>query len=150
MKCCFVFILRILALEGALQEQCSLQDLRLICRGHTLPDSMRGQVWQRLLTSSLSNKGLEHFNEIFDLPNQSKLREDCQSLVSNLDNDEEDKVSILSDLESLLTHYCKSHGINYETNNGWFHILTPLVSLKLPKDELYTYFNSILEAYTPR
>lgn len=140
---------RILALEGALQEQCGLQDLRLICRGHTLPESMRAQVWQRLLTSSLS-KGLEHFNEIFDLPNQSKLREDCQILVGNLDNDEEDKVSILSDLESLVTHYCKSHNINYETNNGWFHILTPLVSLKLPKDELYTYFNSILESYTPR
>lgn len=142
---------RILALEGALQEQCSLYDLRLICRGHEIPESMRGLVWQRLLgLSAGSINGLDRFNEIFDLTNQSKLREDCSVLVEKLDNEEEDKVSILSDLESLVTHYCKSHGINYDSNNGWIHILAPLVSLKLPKNELYCYFNAILESYIPR
>jgi hypothetical protein len=30
------------------------------------------------------------------------------------------------------------------------HILTPLVSLKLPKNELYSYFNAILDSYIPR
>ncbi|EFX89462.1 hypothetical protein DAPPUDRAFT_40846, partial [Daphnia pulex] len=141
----------ILALEGALQEQCSLHDLRLICRSKSIPDSMRGQVWYRLLGSSTgSPDGLERFNEIFDLANQSKLREDCKIFVEKLDNEEEDKVSILSDLESLVTHYCKTRHINYDPNNGWMHILTPLVSLKLPKNELYSYFNAILDSYIPR
>lgn len=141
----------ILALEGALDEQCSLHDLRLICRSKSIPDSMRGQVWHRLLGSSTgSTNGLERFNEIFDLTNQSKLREDCNILVKKLDNEEEDKVSILSDLESLVTHYCKTHHVNYEPNSGWLSILTPLVCLKLPKNELYSYFNAILDSYIPR
>lgn len=141
-----------LALEGALAENCSLEDLKRICRGHIIPDAMRVQTWHRLLGSPTftSPDGLDSFNEIFDLENQSLLREDCQVFVGQLENDEEDKVSILSDLESLVTHYCKSHNLNYEQNNGWLHILTPLVSLKLPKNELYTYFSSILESYTPR
>jgi hypothetical protein len=112
---------------------------------------MRGQVWHRLLgSSSGSPNGLERFNEIFDLANQSKLREDCNIFVEKLDNEDEDKVSILSDLESLVTHYCKTHHINYDPTNGWMHILTPLVSLKLPKNELYSYFNAILDSYIPR
>lgn len=112
---------------------------------------MRGQVWHRLLGSPTgSTNGLERFNEIFDLTNQSKLREDCNILVEKLDNEEEDKVSILSDLESLVTYYCKIHHLNYEPNSGWFHIITPLVSLKLPKDELYSYFSAILDSYIPR
>lgn len=148
----FAFSLfRILALEGALQEQCGLHDLRLICRGHSIPDSMRTQVWQRLLGLSASSiNELDRFNEIFDLVNQSKLREDLGILVEKLDNEDEDKVSILSDLESLVTHYCKTHHINYETNNGWLHILIPLVSLKLPKNELYSYFNAVLDSYIPQ
>lgn len=138
-------------MEGALQEQCSLHDLRLICRGHNIPDSMRGQVWQRLLGfSSNSLNGLDEFNEIFDLENQSKLREDLGLLVRKLDNEDEDKVSILSDLESLVTHYCKTHQINYEPENGWLDVLIPLVSLKLPQNELYSSFSAVLESYIPR
>ena len=112
---------------------------------------MRVQVWMRLLgLSSEALNGLDRFNEIFDLANQSQLREELNILVEKLDNEEEDKVSILSDLESLVTHYCKTHQIKYEPNNGWLHILTPLVSLKLPKNDLYSYFNAILESYIPR
>lgn len=112
---------------------------------------MRAQVWQRLLGLSTSCiNGLDSFNEIFDLVNQSNLREDLSILVVILDNEYEDKVSILSDLESLVTHYCKTHNINYESNNGWLHILTPLVFLNLPPNELYSYFNTILDSYIPQ
>nr|CAG4641587.1 EOG090X03TX [Eurycercus lamellatus] len=147
----FLGFSRILALEGALTEQCSLEDLKLICRGHTIPGHLRAQTWYRLLglPASSSQDGLDGFNEIFDLPNQSILREDCQVLVTRLDNEEEDKVSILSDLESLVTHYCKSHHISYDPINGWLHVLAPLISLKLPKNEIYSYFSTILESYTP-
>nr|CAG4650055.1 EOG090X03TX [Sida crystallina] len=138
-------------LDASLQESCSLQELRLLCRGQTIPDSLRVAVWHRLLSlpTSCTSNGLESFNEIFDLSNQSALRDDCGQLVGELDNDEEDKVSILSDLESLLTHYCKSHRKVYETKNGWLHILKILVSMKLSKNEMYLYFTALLESYIP-
>ena len=132
-------------------EPCSLQDLRLICRGRVIPETMRLQIWHRFLGISVDHSdGLENFNEIYDLSNQSVLRDDCGLLVSRLDNDEEDKVSILSDLESLLTHYCKSHNKNYHSDSSWMHVLTPLISLKLPKCEIYTLFNTIIDSYVPR
>ena len=146
----YVYFNRVLALEGALSEPCSLNDLRLVCRGHAIPNTMRAQVWHRFLGLSANENGLEKFDEIFDLPNQSTLREDCRILVKKLDNEEEDKLSILSDLESLLTHYCKSHKVSYDSNNGWHNILSSLVSLKLPKNELYAYFSAVIETFIPR
>lgn len=109
---------------------------------------MRVQTWHRLLGSPTD--GLDGFDEIFDLTNQSVLREECRVLVDRLDNDDEDKVSVLSDLESLVTHYCKTCQISYEPDNGWLHILAPLIALKLPKNELYAYFSTIVESYVPR
>ena len=71
-----------MALEGALEEQCGLHDLKLICRGQNIPDSMRVQVWLRLLgLSSEALNGLDRFNEIFDLANQSQLREELKILI---------------------------------------------------------------------
>ena len=143
-------MIRILAVEAALLESCSLEDLRLVCRGHTIPNSMRPQIWHRFLGLISNRNSFETFNEIFDLPNQTVLRNDCRILVESLDNEEEDKVLILSDLESLLTHYCKSHSINYESNNGLLDVITPLVSLNFSKNEIYGYFNAINESFIPR
>lgn len=133
-------------------EQVALEDLKRICRGHIVPDTMRVQTWHRLLGSPAftSADGMDSFNEIFDLPNQSVLRDDLRVLVARLDNEEEDKVSILSDLESLVTHYCKSQQLVYNSKNGWLDLLTPLVSLKLPKNELFAYFSTLLDSYIPR
>lgn len=144
--------IRVSALEGALLEPCSLQDLRLLCRGHIIPEPLRVQVWQRLLGStknSISN-GIENFGEIFDLKNQSQLRDDCGTLVEKLQNDESEKVSILSDIESLITHFCKSHHTEYKTDNGMLDLIKPLISLKLPKNELFNLFCSVKESYIPR
>jgi TBC1 domain family member 23 len=138
-------------LEASLQEGCGLQELRLLCRGQPIPDHVRGQIWHRLLGLSASyTNSFDSFNEIFDLSNQSALRGDCSKLVYELSNDEEDKVCILSDLESLLTHYCKSYNKVYQYENGWLHILKVLVSMKLTKNELYQFFTSIMETYIPR
>lgn len=93
---------------------------------------------------------LDHFNEIYDLPNQSVLREDCTSFVSKLGNDEEDKLSVVSDLESILTFYCKSRNLNYERSNGWIELLLPLLTLKVPRSTTYNLFEAIRDTYVPQ
>jgi hypothetical protein len=70
--------------------------------------------------------------------------------AAKLGNEDEDKVSVISDLESILTCYCKSTKTKYEKGNGWIEILLPLLSLKLPRSETYNLLDSILHQYIPR
>lgn len=93
---------------------------------------------------------LDNFNEIFDLTNQTVLREDCTNFVSKLGNEEEDKLSVVSDLESILTFYCKSRNLKYDRNNGWIELLLPLLTLKVPKSITYNLFEAIKDAYIPQ
>ena len=74
----------------------------------------------------------------------------CFLLTDKLGNDEEDRVSIVSDLESVLTCYCKTKGLTYEINNGWLEILAPLLDLKFSRAELYNCFCSIVSKYIPK
>jgi hypothetical protein len=69
---------------------------------------------------------------------------------ANLGNEDEDKVSVISDLESILTFYCKSKSLKYEKGNGWIEILLPLIALKLPRCGTYNLFEAIKNSYIPR
>ena len=44
-------------------------------------------------------------------------------LSDRLGNEEEDKVSVVSDLESIVTFYSKSRGLDYVPGNGWLGVL---------------------------
>ena len=72
------------------------------------------------------------------------------SLSDRLGNDEADRVSVMSDVESVLTHYCKSQRDTYRRGNGWMELLQPLVPLKLNKPELYFTLTNILQRYIPK
>lgn len=93
---------------------------------------------------------LDNFNEIFDLPNQQELREDCTKLVSKLDNDGEEQISIVSDLESIITFYCKSRNLTYSRNNGWIELLLPLLTLKIPICTVFNLFEAIRDNFIPQ
>lgn len=67
-----------------------------------------------------------------------------------LGNEEEDKLSVVSDLESILTFYCKSRNLKYDRNNGWIELLLPLLALKVPKSITYNLFEAIKDAYIPQ
>ncbi|XP_059470261.1 TBC1 domain family member 23 isoform X2 [Neocloeon triangulifer] len=121
-----------------------------MAQGRTIPETIRPEVWQACLGVQKKESPLLHFSEIFDLPDQSALRTDCQQAVSKLGNEDEDKVSVISDLESILTCYCKSTKNKFEKGNGWIEILLPLLSLKLPRAETYNLFDSIVHQYIPR
>jgi hypothetical protein len=46
-----------------------------------VPDFLRAEVWQTCLQVQDKGNQLVLFNEIFDLPEQNILREDCQQFV---------------------------------------------------------------------
>lgn len=141
---------RLIELESALIDDCSVNDIFAICQGKTIPEALRPDVWQVCLDVRHKPDQLSQFNEIYDLPFQNKLRQDCHDFVENLGNEDEDKVSVISDLESILTFYCKSRNFEYESTNGWIQLLLPLLSLKLPRSETYNLFERIRDSYIPK
>lgn len=142
---------RLIDLESALLDDCTLvNDIYRICSGKTIPETLRPDVWQICLDVRFKNDQMASFNEIFDLPFQSQLRHDCSVFVDKLGNDEEDKLSVVSDLESILTFYCKNRRLEYESNNGWIELLLPVLSLKLSCSYTYNLFEAIRDTYIPK
>lgn len=140
----------IIELESALLDDCNVNDIYSICRGKTIPEALRPDVWQICLDVRHKNDQMSLFNEIYDLPFQKQLREDCHSIVEKIGNDDEDKVSVISDIESILTFYCKNRNLQYEKLNGWIELLLPLLSLKLKRSDTYNLFESIRDIYIPK
>ncbi|XP_037052214.1 TBC1 domain family member 23 [Bradysia coprophila] len=140
----------LIELESALLDDCTVNDVYAICRGKAIPEALRPDVWQICLDVRHKSDQMALFNEIYDLPFQNKLRDDCDNFVDKLGNDDEDKVSVVSDLESILTFYCKNRNLQYETNNGWIELLLPLLSLKLSRSYTYNLFEAIRDTYIPK
>ncbi|KAH8324551.1 hypothetical protein KR074_010989, partial [Drosophila pseudoananassae] len=141
---------RIIELESALLDDCNVNDIYGICQGKALPEALRPDVWQVCLDVRHKSDQMSLFNEIYDLPFQSQLREDCQRHVDRMGNDEEDKVSVVSDLESIITFYCKNRNLQYEPENGWIELLLPLFALKLNRSDTFNLFESIRDTYIPK
>lgn len=137
-------------MESALLDDCNVNDIYSICRGKAIPESLRPDVWQICLDVRYKSDQMVLFNEIFDLPFQTELRNDCSTFVDKLGNDEEDKVSVVSDLESILTFYCKNRSLQYASKNGWIELLLPLLSLKLGRSYTYNLFEAIRDTYIPK
>ncbi|KAF8774170.1 TBC1 domain family member 23-like isoform X1 [Argiope bruennichi] len=133
-------------LKQVLLSECKIDSIRKVCRGKPVPDTLRAEIWQICL--NINPKNEESWDEIFDLPEQPVIRKDCQSLVDRLGNEEEDKVSVLCDIESVITRYRRQSGYDYDSN--WVHLLEPLIALRLPKTKLYSYFCSIHTRFLPK
>lgn len=131
-------------------DGCSAHDINVLTKGKKIPDSLRPDVWLVCLNCQDASNQLLLFDEIFDLPNQNDLRDDVKKFVKQLGNDEDDKLAVISDIESIITYYCKSNCINYMSNNGWIEVLLPLLSLKLPRSDTYNLFERIQKLYIPK
>lgn len=140
----------LIELESALLDDCNVNDIYAICQGKAIPEALRPDVWQVCLDVRHKSDQMSLFNEIYDLPFQNKLREDCHKMVERIGNDDEDKVSVLSDLESILTFYCKNRNLQYESENGWIELLLPLLALKLNRSDTYNLFEAIRDTYIPK
>lgn len=137
-------------MESALLDGCSAQEINVLTKGKKIPESLRPDVWLLCLNCQEAGNQLLSFDEIFDLTNQNELRDDVKKFVKRLGNDDDDKLSVISDIESIITFYCKSKSIKYSTNNGWIDILLPLLSLKLPRSDTYNLFEKVLQMYIPQ
>lgn len=71
-------------------------------------------------------------------------------VTDKLGNEEEDKVSVVSDLESIITFFSKSRNEKYTSDNGWLEIIQPLLALKLTRAQLYNCLYSIVNKFIPR
>ncbi|XP_052805288.1 TBC1 domain family member 23-like isoform X2 [Mya arenaria] len=137
-------------LETALLQECDFGSLRNICKGRPVPAKHRPNVWQICLQVQDKGDSLSSFDGFFDLPEQSTIREDCAQLVDKLGNEEEEKVSVVADLESMITYFSKSRVESYSSDNGWLNILQPLLALKLGKSETYNCFYALINKYIAR
>jgi len=74
---------RILELEAALldTEAPSASDIYAICKGQSVPTALRPDVWQACLYITDQGDQMSQFNEVYDLPEQNIIRDDCQQLV---------------------------------------------------------------------
>lgn len=66
-----------------------MNDVYAICRGKAIPEALRPDVWQICLDVRHKSDQMALFNEIYDLPFQNKLRDDCDNFVDKLGNDDE-------------------------------------------------------------
>lgn len=78
----------------------------------------------------------------------------CDSLVlvaiDQLGLSEEERSDVVSDVESVITFYCKSRNICFTPELSWPHLLKPLLGLRLPRSDLYNCFYAFMNKYIPR
>lgn len=131
-------------------DGCTSHEIQALTKGKRIPDSLRPDVWLVCLNCQDAGNQLCLFNDIFDLKNQNQLRDDVKIFVKKLNNEGEDKLTIVSDVESIITFYCKSKSVNYDSGNGWIELLLPLINLKLPRSDTYNLFEKIINCYVPK
>lgn len=124
--------------------------------------------------------------DVFDLPEQNLIREDVLRIVrkycrphrvhlsgrvhfaGTAKNSEDDAASKMSDIEAVITFYCKKQCVpffadarefrcstfsneTYEKGNGWIDLIKPLITLNYKdRAELYALFVNIRNRYIPR
>lgn len=140
-------------LEIALLTKCDYGTIRNISKLRPIPDSLRSKVWKICLDvqEDIENNAISKWQEVYDLPQQQKIREDCQILAEKLHpEDKEQQLAAVSQLESIITYHCKINDENYEKDNGWLELLYPILTLNLTKNECYNFFNAILRRYIPK
>lgn len=72
------------------------------------------------------------------------------SIAEKLGNEGAEKLSVLCDLESVVTRFVKQSNLRYEVGNGWMALLEPLVALRLNKEDLYGAFYNMVHRFVPR
>ncbi|OTF76043.1 TBC1 domain family member 23-like protein [Euroglyphus maynei] len=136
--------IRILELETALLSDCDINVIRKMSNQQSIPNNLRYEFWQVCLGIKGRVKILE---DIFDLPEQNLIRNDCQKLVEKLNNSSSEKLSILSDIESIITNFSRLNHCPYFSKNGWIDLLETLIHLNIKRDELFKIFESIQLRY---
>ncbi|UJR13830.1 hypothetical protein I4U23_000841 [Adineta vaga] len=135
-------------LRSALKRGCDLGTIRNIGKCRPLTDDLRLAVWKTCLDI---NEDDYVDSDVFDLPEQNLIREDVLRLVRTSMINQDVAASKMSDIEAVITYYCRKNNETYEKGNGWIDLLKPLVGLDYKdRAELYALFVNIRDRYIPR
>ncbi|CAF0727300.1 unnamed protein product [Rotaria sordida] len=139
-------------LRLALEKGCDLGSIRNIGKCRPLTDDLRLRVWETCLDINESNSEYKYTDSnVFDLPEQNVIRDDVSRLVHTSQINQDMLTSKMTDIEAVITHYCKKSNETYEKGNGWIEIFKPLITLEYKdRSELYALFASIRNRYIPR
>ncbi|CAD5123808.1 DgyrCDS12119 [Dimorphilus gyrociliatus] len=138
-----------IAEDNGLGENADIETVRKISKYRTIANELRPESWKACLAVTGKANVLSGFDELYNLPEQNEIRDKCESIVESLD-DLENRLSAVSDLEAIITFYCKSKNLSFDPNNGWLEVLKPMLTMGYSRTDLYNVFYAFLSKYTPR
>ncbi|KAM6962817.1 TBC1 domain family member 23 isoform 2-T2 [Aplochiton taeniatus] len=115
-----------------------------------LPAQQRAKLWKIALNVAGKGDSLSSWDGLLDLPEQTLIHNRSQQLIDQLGVSEEEGIDMVSDVEAVITFYCKSRNITFTPELSWPHLLKPLLGLQLPRSDLYNCFYAIMNKYIPR
>ncbi|NP_956781.1 TBC1 domain family member 23 [Danio rerio] len=136
------------ALDSAVCDLNSDQDGVIQVRDLSPPQ--RAKLWMIALNVSGKGDSLSSWDGVLDLPEQTLIHSRSQQLIDELGIPVEEGRDLVSDVESVITFYCKSRNVTFTPDLSWPHILKPLLGLQLSRKDLYNCFYAIMNKYIPR
>ncbi|XP_052415012.1 TBC1 domain family member 23 isoform X1 [Carassius gibelio] len=115
-----------------------------------LPPQQRANLWMIALNVSGKGDSLSSWDGALDLPEQTLIHSRSQQIIDELGLPAEEGRDLVSDVESVITFYCKSRNVTFTPDLSWPHILKPLLGLQLSRKDLYNCFYAIMNKYIPR
>ncbi|XP_016398500.1 TBC1 domain family member 23 isoform X1 [Sinocyclocheilus rhinocerous] len=115
-----------------------------------LPPQQRAKLWMIALNVSGKGDSLSSWDGALDLPEQTLIHSRSQQIIDELGLPVEEGRDLVSDVESVITFYCKSRNVTFTPDLSWPHILKPLLGLQLSRKDLYNCFYAIMNKYIPR
>ena len=70
--------------------------------------------------------------------------------AARLDVEESERQHLATEMELVLTYYCKTRNVPYTQDCGWAELLLPFVSLGLSRRDLFNAFYALTVKYLPR
>uniref|UniRef100_A0A671T160 TBC1 domain family member 23 n=1 Tax=Sinocyclocheilus anshuiensis TaxID=1608454 RepID=A0A671T160_9TELE len=136
------------ALDSA---ECDLDtDQDGVIQVRNLPPQQRAKLWMIALNVSGKGDSLSSWDGALDLAEQMLIHNRSQQIIDELGIPVEEGRDLVSDVESVITFYCKSRNVTFTPDLSWPHILKPLLGLQLSCKDLYNCFYAIMNKYIPR
>ncbi|KAG1940907.1 TBC1 domain family [Pimephales promelas] len=115
-----------------------------------LSPPQRAKLWMIALNVSGKGDSLSSWDGALDLAEQALIHSRSQQIIDELGIPVEEGRDLVSDVESVITFYCKSRNVTFTPDLSWPHILKPLLGLQLSRRDLYNCFYAIMNKYIPR
>eukprot|EP00731_Ephydatia_muelleri_P024010 Em0016g281a len=137
------------ALKAALASHEDAEVIRKLCPANKVPDELRADVWKECLNVSRKPDTMGHFQGPLDCENQALIHSQCLEQAARLDVEESERQHLATEMELVLTYYCKTRNVPYTQDCGWAELLLPFMSLGLNRRDLFNAFYALTVKYLP-